>query len=783
MQDNLHPRVQPRRPFGRCLLTLACSAALAPTWSCQRPAEPPAAASAATTRPRLTAISPKVVSNASPYPVMIYGENLTPGTKLRLHQSPPIDLPTHWVDDRHLTALLPPGLKVPAATTAGRLQASLLATTTASAAGSAGLTVINDLGFRTPYALVGPQGADPGWVVSRNTDEILAVGGGRAIPVGDRPRAIRRFRTKVVIAEESGGLRILDGDSPHQRILLPYDAVDLAIDERQARAYVSSAALDRVLVVDLSSGALLGELPTGINPRALALAEGGQVLVVGNYQSQDVSVIPIPTFSPCPDGARCEPPAVAEIRLRPGPGVPILGGRTEKYSPYVMGNTPPRAVVASDALHAAFVASNGPNVGPNPDRMEVTENGGVSVITLGATPRWLRHVSILGGVADALLLDEAKGLLYVADSSQGRVVVLDAKRLVASDAEARKAIVATLELPAPEGLATIRPLGDFGVEGRAQVGLHFGPIALAFGASPNEVLVLSRHTGAVAVVDVRAARKGQLKVATVHRGHGPGPLVERRLGEVIYYSDLGRTGMTCDTCHPEGHSGGIMFTKGRPIRIYRGHTVRNIRESPPYFTPSRLPSIKRTMTDVLARNRFHNPDPTPAEISRGTEFVGAIAAPPNPFYRRDGALPDRLVIPEVLDGSPVKGLALFEGKAGCAQRECHPPPMFTADQSNDTRGRLDQLGTPLALMLRPDLQDLEKNWGQPPPSLVGVWDQFPLFLSGAGGNQVQPDGTISATTAFALRVIFRNPEWKGHGSKAPLSDTELDDLLAYLMTL
>ena len=86
-------------------------------------------------------------------------------------------------------------------------------------------------------------------------------------------------------------------------------------------------------------------------------------------------------------------------------------------------------------------------------------------------------------------------------------------------------------------------------------------------------------------------------------------------------------------------------------------------------------------------------------------------------------------------------------------------------------------------MLRPELQDLEKNFGQPPPSLVGVWDQFPLFLSGAGGNEVQPDGTIAATKPDALRWMLENPAWKPHGSAEPLSEGELDDLLAYLYTL
>jgi hypothetical protein len=89
----------------------------------------------------------------------------------------------------------------------------------------------------------------------------------------------------------------------------------------------------------------------------------------------------------------------------------------------------------------------------------------------------------------------------------------------------------------------------------------------------------------------------------------------------------------------------------------------------------------------------------------------------------------------------------------------------------------------MALMLRPEQQDLTKNYGQPPPSLIGVWDQFPLFLSGAGGNELMPDQTIAAAKPFALRWILENPAWKKHSRVEALSPEELNDLLAYLMTL
>ncbi len=66
--------------------------------------------------------------------------------------------------------------------------------------------------------------------------------------------------------------------------------------------------------------------------------------------------------------------------LSPGPGTPIVGGHTARYSKYVMGGLPVRDLAYSDKLGVLFVASSGPNIGPNPDRMEVSMNGGITVI-------------------------------------------------------------------------------------------------------------------------------------------------------------------------------------------------------------------------------------------------------------------------------------------------------------------------------------------------------------------------------------------------------------------
>src|SRR6185369_13234775 len=141
-----------------------------------------------------------------------------------------------------------------------------------------------------------------------------------------------------------------------------------------------------------------------VNPRPVTLGRHGTLLLVGNQGSSDQSLVDL-------DDMR-------EIRAEPGPDTSIVGGRTERYARDVMGGKAARDLVFSDRLGVAFVSSIGPNVGPNRDRMEVSMHGGVGVIDYA---RFVRHVSMVRGVPEGLALDDARGLLYVADVATGRV--------------------------------------------------------------------------------------------------------------------------------------------------------------------------------------------------------------------------------------------------------------------------------------------------------------------------------------------------------------------------
>jgi hypothetical protein len=339
-------------------------------------------------------------------------------------------------------------------------------------------------------------------------------------------------------------------------------------------------------------------------------------------------------------------------------------------------------------------------------------------------------------------------------------------------------VLQELAIEPPAGFPLIRPPADFAVKGRAGVALHSGPAALQLSPDKKTLWVLNRFTGTLARVDVSKADKKAASVVeqlpiTKMLGQA-----SRRKGEVLYFTDLGRTAVTCDSCHPGGHTGGVMFEKTSPLRIYRSGTVRGALETAPYFTPASTFSMGQTARFVMERNRYGNPVPTPEELEDVTRYSSTITTLPNPWADANGLPPEELTLPDGKVSHPRKGLALFEGKAECSK--CHPAPQFTLDQDNETRGQYVDVGTPHLTPLREELQDpLFKGFGI--PALVGIWDVFPMFTTGLAGLRVEGERLV-VDTRFPLRRAVKDFAPK-HGRADLLSEEELNDLLGYVQSL
>ncbi len=388
-------------------------------------------------------------------------------------------------------------------------------------------------------------------------------------------------------------------------------------------------------------------------------------------------------------------------------------------------------------------------------------------------------------MTEALALDDRRGLLYASDVSLGLVRVLDLNRLAAGSRGADRALLSTVAIPPPDDFVRILPPEEIGRSKahpeRAGVELHSGPKALALGAGgltgPLRLFALDRLSGTLAEFDLatrgKAVLKGQLPLFDMLTQP------ERRKGEVIYYTDVGLTGMSCDACHVDGHVGDLMFSKSRPIRLYRATSIRGSRDTPPYFIPASQEDLAGTASFVGSRNRYQNPPMSDAEIHALALFASEIPTPPNPFVEADGSLPASLTLPDGAHGDPNAGIKVFFGKARC--QSCHPGPLFTSDQSPTSRGRYVPVGTPDRFPLRTEMQD-PVSPDFPAQSLTGIWDLFPLLTSGTAGFGVRDD-KLFVETRFPLRAVLDHRGPVPHGQVGQLSKAEENDLLAFLMTL
>jgi hypothetical protein len=720
--------------------------------------------------PSLLSVGPRLISNQTSYPLEVRGSGLKSGMTLDVKGT---KLPLFVLDEAHAWARLPAGLSLPLDQVQVQVAVSL-----SGSKKTLPLQVVNDTAFPVLSAMVLSSDAQTTYVASLTQDLVFAVdlGGGevKRLPVGDGPSALGLWKGALLVAHRfAPELRVQQTDGTFRSIPAPANAASLLVE--QDVVFIAEHARDSIVALDLGDdGKELWRTPVFPNPGPMAMTAHG--LAVGSLQTGELMWLEPKTGKPLES-------------VQPKPGTPILGAATKggvdaSMSPYVMNGQLTRGLAWSNKAQALLLASSGPNLGPNPKRVEVTMNGGVAVIDAPKEggPVYRHHLGFGSGVTQAVAVDDAAGLVYAADLAEGLVRVLDLSKLTVRDAkQVEGALLQELAIPPPDGFPLVRAKEDFAVNGRSGVSVHSGPTALALSPDRKTLFVLDRFTGTVAKVDVtKAAKKGakvvqQLSVTDMLGQAG------RRRGELLYFTDFGRTAMSCDTCHPDGHTGGILFEKTTPMRIYRSTTVRSSLLTPPYFTPTAAHSLSLggTVTFVLNRNRFANPTPSQQEIDDLVGYSAAVTTLPNPFAGEQGEPPEALTLPDGKTSHPRKGMALFEGKAGCIK--CHPAPTYTMDQDGPTRGQYIDVGTPHLFPLREKMQDPFFK-GFATPALSGAWDVFPMFTTGVAGLRAEADGSVVVDTRFPLRKAVTGfaPQ---HGRADLLTPEEIDDLLGFVQTL
>ena len=385
------------------------------------------------------------------------------------------------------------------------------------------------------------------------------------------------------------------------------------------------------------------------------------------------------------------------------------------------------------------------------------------------------------------------------------------------------------------------------------VGIHNGPRGLALSEDADTLYVINQFTTSVATLDVSPADPSL--IAATETTSFPGAFGsdalqrDRRLGQIEFFTDVKRTTVSCASCHIDDHQDGVFFEADvAGPRLRRVLSVRGTRDFPPLLQDQLLPDLV-AFTDIVVHVERGGPICIPCTEAFGSFFcfpapegtctltsnsenqqnalyAKAITFFPNPNLNADGSLSATVPLPGGGTGDAVRGATVF-AQRGCPT--CHPAPLFTIDQFRVFNPvgfsvqplRMRETGTPVLIPLREKCQDatrpagVDGSSGFGVPTLRGIWDTFPLLVSGSAGftvgggpepafapctpgssgccaqlrSPINPGGIavpeqhLAVSTKDAIRAVLTPPlavPGTGHGAALALPASDLDALVAYL---
>ncbi len=389
------------------------------------------------------------------------------------------------------------------------------------------------------------------------------------------------------------------------------------------------------------------------------------------------------------------------------------------------------------------------------------------------------------------------------------------------------------------------------------VGLHNGPRGLALSADGSALFVVNQFTTSVTrLVAGDPPAKPLVEAATRAFPGAFGSDAaqrDRRLGQIEFFTDVKKTNTSCATCHIDDHQDGVFFEADvAGPRLRRVLSVRGTRDTPPLLQDQLVPDLV-AFTDLVVHVERGGPFCTPcteangvfnctaeffgpcfltsnAEVQANASYAKAVTFFPNPNLNADGSFSTAVPLPGGGTGDAVRGETVFD-RLACAT--CHPAPLFTIDEFRAFTGggltlgqprRMRDTSTPVLIPLRRKCQDASRPTGVDGsagfgvPGLRGIWDTFPLLVSGAAGLQavgpepaftspctagssgcctqlqspLNPGGTpvpeqhLAVSTKDPLRALLTAPlavAGTAHGRALGLPDGDLDALIAYLRSL
>lgn len=549
-------------------------------------------------------------------------------------------------------------------------------------------------------------------------------------------------RTLYVAEQGAGSVAVVDVAQQEvtSRISVGIRPTALAVATRTQRLFVCNQDDHTVSVVDLSEtpGKPIAQIPVVREPSCIALTPDERCVVVGNLLARGAGIDS--TLSARVSIIDVESANSATVKLPPGStvvrGVCIAGDGKWAYVVHGLGrfhlpisqlergwvNTYALSIIdiPRSARLATVLLDDLTQGAADPHSVECSRDGRrlwishtgvheISMIDIG-----LIHELLNGGISE--------GLASLKDGEEPNIwarIAKDPSAIVELENDLTALYIA----------GAIRRVPSGGI----------GPRGLALSADGQKLFVANYFSGSVAVLE---AASGKL-LESISLGPEPKPDAVRR-GEIIFH-DATRAFQrwhSCASCHPnEGRVDGLRWD-------FLADGIGNAKDTISLVNFHNTEPLNRRATVAkaldCARNGLESTNmlvPTDRDVDDLFAYLCSLKPEPSPLLTAQGKLSE----------TALRGKAVFEGKAGCAQ--CHPEPYFTDK-------KMHNVGV---------LSDNEPDGRYDTPSLIEAYRTAPFLHDGR---------------ALTIEDVFTTHDKKGrHGKTNELSPQELNDLVEYVLSL
>ena len=547
----------------------------------------------------------------------------------------------------------------------------------------------------------------------------------------------------AVINMDSNSVSLVDIPSLTLTLEIPVgpNPQTLSIDSSGKWGFVSNRDDDTISVVDLEAGELITHLPVGDEPFGVVVGPNGR-LYVSNTGSNTVQIVELSTLD-----------TLATVPVEIGPrGLALSPDKGQIYVTHFLSGK--LSVINADTLNIEAVISTGPD-----------SNLSQSIWLDPATQlAYLPHTR--SNVTNpALLFDSTVfPVVSVVDSSTNEHLLSKRIFLDIADRPVGLPLDATLT---SSGKLYVLNAGSNDVSvidlrtsrGLAHIEVGDNPRGMVLSLDENMLYVNNTLSGSVSVIDTLEDRVvDEVFVTEI-------PLPPDVLNGKILFCTSSRSDMSkdqwisCATCHFDAKMDGrTWFFRDGPRNT---PSLIGVKDTLPIHWSGdldELQDVESTIRNIQTGTGLgegpSNCDPAcdqaapnagrSKDLDDLAAYLRSLRFDPNPNLNPDGTLSE----------TARRGRAVFlSEETGCAT--CHVPPLYTDRAKHDVGTGVSPLET--------------KGTAFDTPSLRGIYQTGPYLHDG------------SATTL--LDVLTAQNEEDRHGQTSHLSEAQIQDLIAFLLSL